>query len=101
MTQEPQPRTGATPDRPPRPRLQARLRVDEYARPGGQRALHLVAELYEQSQGRWTRLTCRTGPVSLDELLAGEGWTQLLHELAYHLDLPPAEFFPDTENPGP
>jgi hypothetical protein len=50
--------------------------------------LHSSAELYEQQQGRWTRLYLRTGPVSLDEALEGEPFLRALKELEYLASLP-------------
>lgn len=101
MTTEPQPRSGPTEDRPATRRLQLRVRLDDLGRPGADAALHLVAELYELRGAKWTRLTCRTGPATLEEALQGEGWIQGVRYLMHFRDLPPGILDLEGEKPSP
>ena len=89
MTSEPTPRTGPTEDHPATRCLQLRVRLDAPGPMGEAGPLHLVAELYERQGSKWTRLTCRTGPVNAEDALQGEGWTQAVKDLEWYRSLAP------------
>lgn len=62
--------------------LQVRARLSCSVSSGANAPLQLVVELYERRDSQWARLTSRQYPVSLDDALAGEGYTQAVQELA-------------------
>ena len=96
MTQGPTPRSDPTEDHQPTPVLQLRLRIDAPSTTGAWPSLHSVAELYERRGSKWSRLSCRTGPLQVDAALEGEPYLQALKDLLWLLELPPGQDRPDT-----
>lgn len=88
------PRNDPTEGHPARGDLQLRAKFDALPPRDGRPWLHYAVELYERHGSKWSRLTCRTGYCTAEELLEGGEFLKGAADLLWHYRL-------DDEDPLP